>query len=442
MSTRNALFGLASLVLAGAAFADASAAPASASPAPGWWAAFGSAELDTLVREALIANNDVAMAAARIDQARATARAAGADRWPEATAAVTGSTSRREADGRTVRTDTGEATLNVDAEVDLWGRKSAAARAAGARLSASEYDRADVELSLQAEVAANYFSALALRDRLRIAEANRDAAERLMALVQVRFDNGAATALDIAQQRTTLLGIEAGIPALRQSLRESLSALAVLLGREPSGFDVQGAGLNGLKLPPAAQTQALGLLERRPDVRSAEARLAAAGADVKEARAALYPSLGVSVSAGVDGLLGGGTGLVSSVLASLTQTLFDGGKRRSGLAGTEAAHREVAANYAQTVLNAKREASDSLSALANQGERAAVLGQAVDQAREARRLALLRYEAGAEDLLALLDSQRSLLDAEDALVQTQALRYDAAADLFVALGGGWAAGAQ
>ncbi|MFZ5654959.1 MAG: efflux transporter outer membrane subunit [Pseudomonadota bacterium] len=417
-----------------AAWQDAPAADAPAIEIQ-WWRAYGSAELDALMKAALAANHDLGAALARIEQARAAARIARSALLPGAGLSASASHDRRERDGQTSRSEDGQALLAVNYEVDLWGGNAAGAKAAQADLAASIYDRASLELVLQSEVAATYFQVLALKDRVAIAQRNVEVAQQLMHLVQARFNAGAATALDLAQQRTALLASQAEIPALELSLKQTRHALAVLLGQAPQGFVVAGESLAALQLPVVAAGEPAELLSRRPDIRAAEARLIAADADIGAARAALYPSLDLSASAGVAGLIGGGATSLASVAGSLAQTLFDGGSLRAGVRFSEAARQELVEDYAQTVLISLQEVADSLAGLNANAQRAELLRHTAEQAAEALRLAQARYRAGAEDLLTVLDTQRSKLSADDGLVQAQLARYTAGVNLVKALGG-------
>lgn len=410
--------------------------------ATGWWQRFGSAELDQLMSDALAANHDLAAATTRIEQARASSKIARSALAPSVGASASASRDRR--DTKSTKTSdytSTQALLSVNYELDLWGGNAANGKAADARVAATVYDRATVELVLQSDVAANYFQILALKDRLAIARKNLDAAQQLMLLVQVRADNGAATALDVAQQRTVLLNIQAEIPALEQSLGQTQTALAVLLGRPPQGFAVRGQSLTELKLPAVDAGQPAALLERRPDIRTAEARLLAANADIGAARAALYPSISLSAAVGVEGVLTGGTSTVASIAASLAQTIFDAGKRKGQVELAQGARKELVEDYAQSVLIGLKEVEDSLIAESSTHQRSDILTETVGQAREAYRLATVRYQAGMQDLLTVLDSQRSQLSAEDNLVQAQLGRYTATINLFKALGGGWSSAA-
>lgn len=418
-----------------AQYSNASAAADAQPVSAAWWQRFGSAELDLLVAEALAANHDLKAAVARIAQSRASAQAARASLLPSVNASASASTSRnlREDSG----TENGSASVSVAYELDLWGGNAASAAAAAARFDASRYSRDAAELLVQSDVASNYFQILALKDRLAIARQNLEAATQLLKLVQLRFDLGAANALELAQQKTTLLGIEASTVALEQSLQLSEHALAILLARAPGGFTVQGRSLAELKLPAISPGSPASLLVQRPDLRAAEASLQAANADIGAARAALFPSVSLSASAGVQGLLTGSSSTLVSAAASLAQTLFDAGRRQSQVALSRAQEQALVAAYAQAVLVALKEVEDSLVTLASSQQRAALLQQSATQAETAYRLASLRYQAGADDLLTLLDSQRSRLSAQDSTVQAQLASYTAATALFKAVGGGF-----
>ena len=410
--------------------------------AAGWWKRFGNAELDELIAQSLAANHDLAAAVSRIEQARASSKIARSALAPIVGASASASRDRRETKSTRVSENTStQALLSVNYELDLWGGNAANANAADARLTATVYDRDAIELVLQADVAANYFQILALKDRLAIARKNLGAAQQLLALVQVRADNGAATALDVAQQRTTLLNIQAEIPSLEQSLGQTQTALAVLLGRAPQGFAVRGQSLAEVKLPAVDAGQPAALLERRPDIRTAEARLMAANADIGAARAALYPSISLSAAAGIEGVLTGGTSTIASIAASLAQTIFDAGRSKGQVEVAQAVRKELVEGYAQSVLIGLKEVEDSLIAESSTRRRSVTLTETVSQAREAYRLASIRYEAGMQDLLTVLDAQRSQLSAEDNRVQAELGRYTATINLFKALGGGWSSSA-
>lgn len=402
-----------------------------------WWQAYGSAELDALIRAALAHNHDLAAAVARIEQTRATVRISRAALLPSAAASASASRSRQEEDHRTSYGSADQAQLSVGYELDLWGKNRRATAAARAELAASVYDHDAVALVLQADVATYYFQVLALRDRLQIAHQNLSAAQQLLDLVQVRFDNGAATALDIAQQKSAVLNIESQIPALQQSLATTEHALAVLLGRPPGQGVVIAPSLQTLQLPAVATIPPAALLDQRPDIRAAEASLIAANADIGSARAELLPSLNLSASAAASGLITSGSGTTASVAAAFAQTLFDGGARRAQVQVSRARRRILTENYLQAVLASLQDVQDSLVQVSSNATQADILKQVARHAAEAYDLARIRYDNGAEDLLTLLDAQRTRLNAQDSLLQAQLAEYVASASVFKAVGGGW-----
>ena len=418
-----------------------SAASTAVSVTADWWQRFASPELDQLMAEALAANQDLAAAIARIDQARASTRIAGAPLLPSIDAAGSASRTRTRTSQRTRNSSSGQALLTASYEVDLWGKNAAGLEAAQHALNATTFDGDALALVVQSEVASTYFDAVALKQRLAIARENLAAASQVLKLVQIQMAQGAATALDLAQQRTAVATFEAQIPTLEQQLEADQSSLAILLGRAPGNTNVEMAKLDALTLPTIAAGQPADLLGRRPDIAEAEANLKAANADIGVARAAFYPSLTLSASAALSGLATSGTSTAASLAAGLVAPIFEGGQLEGQLDLTKARKQELVATYRQTVLTSFKEVEDALSTVETSAARVKSLQTAADQAREAFRLAQLSYGAGATDFLTVLDAQRTLLDNEDSLVQAQSDRLTAAAGLFKALGGGWAGGA-
>lgn len=401
-----------------------------------WWKQFSSAELNQLMEQSLAANHDLAAAASRIGQARASLGITSSTQWPSAELLVSGGKNRNNQSAiRT--TESSQAGITVAYEADLWGGIAAGRKAAEARVDSSMYDRDAVALVLQSDVASNYFQALALKDRLAIARKNLEAARNVLSLVELRYEKGATTGLEVSQQRTSVLNIEAQIPQLEQNLRTVQTALAVLLGRPPQGFSVQGSTLAGMQIPAVAAYQPASLLERRPDIKRAEAQLVAANADVNAARAALYPSLRISASSIAGGVFTSGSSLATSLAASLAQTLFDGGQLRGQVSLSQAQQEELVQQYQQGILTSLKEVQDSLGAVASAESRQQLLTDAAREAQEAFRIANVRFQSGSQDMLTLLDSQRTQLSAEDARVQADLARFTATIDLYKALGGGW-----
>jgi NodT family efflux transporter outer membrane factor (OMF) lipoprotein len=409
-----------------------------------WWRTFGSNELQSLVAEALAGSPDLAIAIERVRQAEAQVRISGASLFPTIDLGF-GSSTRLSNDSRgSTRTEASSVALSVNYEVDLWGRNRSGVRSAESSLAATAYDRDTARLTLIAGVATGYFDVLSLRSRLAIARENLAIAERVLELVSARARNGAASALDVSRQQAAVLSQRAALMPLEQQERQTLAALAILTGRVPQGFDVKATGFTELQVPAIDPGLPAELLVRRPDLASAEARLASANANVAAARAALLPSISLTGSAGLASgallaVLGGPTSALSLGL-SVLQPIFDGGRLRGQVSVAESQERELVENYRKAILTAFGEVEDALVAASRQAQQEALQQEVQAQAREALRLAEIRYREGVDDLLTVLDAQRTLFSAQDQLAQIRQNRLEAAVDLYKALGGGWTSG--
>jgi len=423
-------------------------APANApGVSPTWWTGFGSAELQSLVDQALAGSPDLAIATERVNQAEAQVRVAGASLFPVLTANAGGSGRRSGSTGSgpTPLTDnSGSATLSASYELDLWGRNRAGVRAAESSAAASRFDRDTAQVTLVSGVATSYFDVLALRTRLVIAKENLAVAQQVLDLVSARARNGAASALDVSRQEATVLSQQAALLPLEQQEHQTLAALAVLLGRSPEGFDVQAPGITDLAVPAIDPGLPATLLVRRPDLASAEAQLGAANADVAAARAAMLPSITLTGTAGLattalTSLASGGATAAIGIAASLLQPIFDGGRLRGQKAVAESRERELVETYRKAILSAFVDVEQALAGTSRLGQQEQLQNEVQVRARESLRLAEIRYRAGADDLLTVLDAQRTLFAAQDQLAQIQLSRLEAAVSLYKALGGGWTA---
>jgi multidrug efflux system outer membrane protein len=408
-----------------------------------WWSAFGSEELQSLVAEALAGSPDLAIAMERVRQAEAQVRVAGASLFPSLNLGVGTSTRTTSDDRGSISTNATSTTLSVSYEVDLWGRNRAGVRAAESSLQATAFDRDTARLTLIAGVATGYFEVLTLRSRLGIARENLATAERVLELVQARARNGAASALDVSRQEATVLSQRAALLPLEQLEHQTRAALAVLIGRPPEGFDVKATSFADLDIPTVDPGMPAQVLVRRPDLAGAEARLAAANADVAAARAALLPSIALTGTAGTAStallaVLGGPSSAVSLALSVLAP-IFDGGRLRGQVSIAESQERELVEGYRKAILAAFEDVENALGAAGRFAQQETLQTQVQAQAREALRLAEIRYREGADDLLTVLDAQRTLFSAQDQLAQIRQNRLDAAVNLYKALGGGWSA---
>jgi NodT family efflux transporter outer membrane factor (OMF) lipoprotein len=402
---------------------------------PEWWRAFRNRTLNRLVVEANEDNTDIAAAVRRIEQARANFRIARSALFPAIDATGNTAITRTKVEGlpaQTRRTSRAQATLDWD--LDIFGGNRAATARARADIASRHFDREDIELAIQAEVAQTYVGLLLARERLRIADDTIRNFNDVLRIAQARFEAGAATSLDIAQQRSALASARADRAVFVQQVRNGEDALAVLLGDAAGTLKVNGAGLSAMRVPRVDTGKPAALLYRRPDIRRAEADLIAANADIGVARAALFPSLALDLQAAV------ATDPITTTLSlgsNLLAPIFQGGRLKAGVRLSEARKAELVEVYRKTVLVALQEVEDALAAVRAAQERAASLAIALNEARTAYRLSRIQYEAGAIDFLTLLDAQRTLFLAEDALAVARFDRLVAIVDLMQALGGGW-----
>lgn len=407
-------------------------------PSRDWWRAFGSDELERLIVQADAGNLDLAGALARVGQARASARISGAALWPEIAAGTDVSRQGSLKGDQSVNASGYGVLLDASYEVDLWGGYRAARDAALADLRATAFERDAVELAVTAAVAVSWLDAVALRQRIGIAERNLQSAERLLALVESRGRAGAAAPLELAQQRGLVVAQRRTLAAMRQQDEDARTEVAVLLGRTGDveiGLDT----LDTLAAPAIGAGVPSELLARRPDVAGAEAQLAAADADVAVARAAMLPSLTLTggLSSEGDRLRRVFDNPLYALAASVTAPIFNAGRLAAGRDLALARREELLVEYRQAIVDAFADVEVALNAAVRLDVQAAFQAEELAQAQSALTLAESRYRAGAETLLTLLDAQRTLYAAQDAAVQVKLARLVASVSLYKALGGGW-----
>jgi outer membrane protein, multidrug efflux system len=425
-----------------AAWVAADDATAAAWPGQDWWRQFNSADLNSLLEQAHRANDDLGAAVARVREADAQRRLAGAALLPSVTA--TGSAARGRSPAPTGGFQEGdqfEPLLTVGYEFDFWGKNWAAYRAARATAAASRYDRETVELTVMASVAGTYFQVLELRERVAVAGDNLASASHILRGLRLEQRVGTATALDVAQQETSVATLNASIPPLIQQLRQATDALAILVGRTPESLEVGTASLDELAAPAVTAGLPSELLERRPDVASAEAQLIAANANVAVARAAFFPSISLTATGGFESsalsTLLEPASRIWSLGAGLSQPIFEGGALRAQSAYAKARYSELLANYHKAVISAFGNTEDALSEVRQTTDQLEREQVAVAQASRAFDIAQAQLKAGTINVLTLLNTQMALFAARDALAQVKLARLQASLDLFRALGGGW-----
>ena len=424
-----------------------SASADAATPALDWWRGFRSRELTGLMEEAQTVNLDIAAATARFRQADAQARIAGAALLPSLSGTGQETYSRTSGSSSSGLTNGGREVVNYSAslsasyELDFWGKNRDAALAAEETANANRFDRDVVALTTYAAVANAYFQVLAAQDRIRTAERNIASAERILEAIRQRFKAGTGTDLDVAQQESVLANQRAAVPPLRQTLAQNVNALATLVSRPPESLHVTGGSLNQISPPRVTPGLPSELLTQRPDIRRQELQLASATANVGNARAQFFPSIQLTGQGGYQS-----SSLASlfqphaaffSLVGSLTQPIFEGGRLLGNFELTKARQDELLQTYRKTVVSAFADVDNALTAVRETTIRLRLQREVVAASRRAFQLAEQQLRAGTADIVSVLNTQLTLFQAEDLLWQAQLARLLAIVSLYQALGGGW-----
>jgi NodT family efflux transporter outer membrane factor (OMF) lipoprotein len=425
----------------------AGGASASVWPAADWWHGFGSAKLDELIAAAERNNDDLAGAIARVQEADAQARIAGAALLPSLDLGASATRERAKSTsgaGGAQLFNVFSPELSASYELDFWGKNRALRDAARAAAAASRYDRQTVALTVISSVATTYFQALELRDRIDVAQQNLANGQKILDGFKLELSAGTATGLDVAQQETAVAILNAAIPPLLQQFRQTVYALAVLIGATPESVDVDMGTLTDLSSPTVVEGLPSQLLSRRPDVAEAEQQLIAANADITVARAALFPDIQLTASGGYQSQalasLVSPANRVYAISAGLTQPIFHGGALRAQVAFNKARYTELLTTYHKTVLTALSNVEGALVAARQTAEQQRRQQDAVTTARRAYEFAQQQMSAGTVNILVVLNTENALFSAQDELVQVNFLHLQALVDLFTALGGGWKQG--
>ncbi|HEX3912401.1 MAG TPA: efflux transporter outer membrane subunit [Steroidobacteraceae bacterium] len=414
-------------------------------PGSEWWHAFGSQRLDQLIGEAQKSNDDLAVAIARVREADAQARIAGAPLLPSLDLSADAGRQHGQITGVGLATfNTFNPELTAAYELDFWGKNRATRASARATAIASHYDKETVALTVVSSVATTYFQALEFRDRLQVARENLANGRKILHGLQLEQTAGIATGLDVAQQETAVALLDAAIPPLQQQFRQSVNALAVLVGKTPESIDVDTGTLKDLSTPQLVAGLPSQLLSRRPDIAESEQQLIAANADITVARAALFPSIQLTAGGGYES--SALTSLISpanrvwSISAGLMQPIFHGGALRGQVVFSNARHAELVSAYHKTVISAFSNVDNALIEAQQTKEQQTRQQEAVNRARRAFQFAQTQMSAGTINILTVLNTENALFSAQDELVQVQYLHLQSMVDLYTALGGGWQQG--
>ena len=407
-----------------------------------WWTNFQSPELNALIGEAFDNSHTLKAAVDRVLQSEASLKIANSSFFPSLNGTLSGNRSGRQVPGNSDITSTNyQATLQASYQVDLFGQIRDTANGAHARLLSSIYDQQTVAITMVSNVVTTYLQALSFRERRALAQERLNNARAILEVLENQRRAGVISDLELAQQRSALASQEATLPTARLCERQSLYALAILLGRAPEGFDIKAQSLADVTLPKVGADIPSTVLIRRPDLRKAESDLKSANFNVAAARAARFPSIGLtaqggSSSAALDTLFSSGT-LFYSVAASAAETLFAGGRLQGQEQLARGQYREVLEDYRQAVLSAFSDVENALTSVRENGAAYEYTKEAYAQADIAYKLADLRYRSGIVDFQTVLNAQNTAFQAQDSLVGAELTRFSAVVSLTQALGGGW-----
>jgi NodT family efflux transporter outer membrane factor (OMF) lipoprotein len=421
-----------------AAFPEASPAAGAAAASIGWQNYFADAHLQELIRMALANNRDLRVAVANIEQARASWQIRRADQFPTVNAAVTGSRTPGKDDSITSVYTAG---LGVSAfELDLFGRVRNLSQAAQAQFLATEEAARVVRIGLVASVANAYLATLADDELLTLITSTRATRQESLRLVQLKFNQGVVSKVDLDQAVSLVETAKVALAAQQRQGAADRNLLTLLVGQPIPAALPPATSLADTMLADLPAGLPSDLLTTRPDVRGAEQQLIAANANIGAARAAWFPRISLTGTAGsasseLSGLFKGGS-FAWTFAPQAVVPLFDFGRTRAGVAGANAARDAAVAQYERSIQTAFREVSDALAGQSTFGEQLRAQRAVADAEAERFRLADLRYRNGAASYLDYLDAQRSLFAAQQAAVQANLARLQNQVTLYRVLGGG------
>ena len=412
-----------------------------------WWTLFQDATLNNLVDQALAHNTDMLLAVARVEEADALAREAGAAQFPQINGNL--GSSRTQASTRTATPtpagtprlrDDRSASLSTAFEIDVWGRLRRASEAARAQALASHYAQDTVQLSLAGLVASNYLALRAYDAELAVTQETVASREASLKIVKVRQDAGLVSPVDLHQAESSLAAAQAQLAGLRQQRALAEHQIALLVGTP--GLTVPPGDIRQLPLPPVPPAGLpSSLLQARPDVRQAEETLVSANAQIGVVKATLYPTITLT------GSLGSESKALSDLFTSAASTwalglnlvmpLLDAGRHSAQVDQASARQKQAVASYQKTVQTAFKEVNDALVTLRESGEKEKAQAIQAEAAKKVLELTQYRYEAGYSGYLELLDAQRSANDAQLNYLNSRQTRLTSTVDLFKSLGGGW-----
>jgi outer membrane protein, multidrug efflux system len=426
-------------------------------PVLDWWRGFRSSELSTLMDAAQVRNLDIAVTIAQIVQADAQVGVSGAPLLPSITANATAEREHFGSQGSSVSNAVANglgsggggsstfslfnANLTASYMIDFWGKNRATLYAAEESATVARYNREVVTLTTMVTVANTYFQILAAQDQIRVTRQDLAAAERILELVKKQFAGGTASQLDVSQQEALAATQRAAIPPLEVTLGQNIAALALLVAHAPANFKVRGGSTANIVVPRVTPGLPSEILYQRPDVRQAEAQLAASNFSVEAARAAFFPQIQLTgttgfQSAALASLFTPGAWFYT-LTASLAQPIFDGFLLESQLKLAKGVQLQNLQAYRKSVLSAFADVEKALIALQKFTLQEKLQKDVVTSSRKAFDVAEAQLRGGTVNLITVLQAQQTLFTAENTLVQVRLSKLQAATSLFQALGGGW-----
>jgi hydrophobe/amphiphile efflux-1 (HAE1) family protein/NodT family efflux transporter outer membrane factor (OMF) lipoprotein len=422
--------------------------PLDNAPKGAWWQVFGDSTLNELEHQAVGANQELKAAVARVDQARASARVARSEFLPSLNFDPSFTRQRfspnQDPSFGAITANSISVPLDLSYEIDIWGRVRRSFESARAEASASAATYYNILLTLESDVAQNYFLLRSLDDEIRTVTSTVGLRKEQVQLVRSRFEGGIGNELDVARAETELATTEAEASSLAKRRAELEDALAILVGANPSTFSLAALGGTNVwnPIPPAIPAGLPGeLLERRPDVATAERQLASANARIGVAKAAFFPVVRLTGSGGylsgdIDNLFNWES-RVWSIGPTVSLPIFAGGRNRAEYKRSKSAYQEAIAKYRQQILVAFGEVENSLAGIHHLSNQAVAQNRAVTNSRRAADLATQRYRSGLVSYLEVVDASREALQAERGSAQLTGQRLVVAVQLIKALGGGW-----
>lgn len=428
------------------------AQPADAVSKADWWTIFGDAKLNELEASCLAGNFSLQVAIARMDQARAQLQTRESQLYPRVEFDPTGSRARISADRpltnpssqnfSTVQNDF-KPVVNVSYEIDLLGRVRRDIESARAGAQQAEADKENTRLLLSAQLASAYFQLRQLDEEIAIVSEATEAQDKALEAIRKRYASGAAGQSDVLQQTALSLSNKAQLDLLKTQRNIQEDLLATLTGTPAASFKLAPGRLPAA-LPQVPLIQPGQLLQRRPDVASAERAMAAANAQIGVAKAAFYPIFNLAPTffgseATRIAQLFSGPSIIWSFGLAAAQTIFDGGRARAGVLFAEAGYRGSVASYRQTVLVAIQESQDALSNIALLDTAYQKQSAAVDNQNKSFQVSLRRYQGGLDNIIALTIVETNQLAAQRVQSQIRGAQFLTTVNLVKALGGGWVA---